>query len=164
MKCRLHADGSLKDIAVALDLAQKLSRADVYQALEAGGEIIQRRVQDKVSQQAATHPRGQLEDAISLRRTPGAAAVTVGWEETPMRAKSGRRVMGPRRRSGFTDVNGRHRNVDTVADYGRILEYSETRKLRHMESGAEETSAQAERVIAAQIEKAIARALGASAK
>lgn len=38
-------------------------------------------------------------------------------------------------RSSYVDRRGRRRYVRTVADYGRILEYSQRRQLRHMEQG-----------------------------
>lgn len=49
----------------------------------------------------------------------------------------------PHRRKGgsgfaYYDNRGKGRHVDTVADYGRILEFSASRQLKHIALGAEE--------------------------
>ncbi len=156
MKARLSMVGDMKDIVLSLDDAAKAADEKMlYKALEAGGEIVQKSVQAQVNQKARSHPRGQLAENISLRRSRGAAAVTVGWEQTPMKGLRG----GPARPSGYTDVNGRHRRVTTVADYGRILEFSQSRQLRHMEAGEEAVHEEAERTIVREIERAIGKAL-----
>lgn len=54
----------------------------------------------------------------------------MGWEKAPIMDKKGRK-----KTSTYVDRSGRRRKVTTVADYGRILEYSQRRQLRHMEEG-----------------------------
>ena len=175
--------GELKNFVVELDNVRKaVDRESLMQALEAGGAMIQESVQRQVQSKAKSHPRGQLSDAISMHRVKGADAVSVGWEDTPMRDKPRKRSYGPtrmgtvleaapltrrrgRRRKmvryygGFTDVNGRFHNVTTVADYARILEYSESRKLRHMKPGTDEVRDQVEKKVADIIDRKIAKAL-----
>ena len=72
----------------------------------------------------AQHQTGRLEKSISHFSYAGSYGVGayVGWERIPLG-----------RKSSFKDINGRIRKVNTVADVGRILEYSQTRVLRHME-------------------------------
>lgn len=161
MKARISVTGDLKEFAVALEGARKaVDRESLLQALEAGGAMVQESVQRQVSGKAKSHPRGQLSESITVQRSPTKdAEVTVGWETTPMRDKPSRRRNGPSRASGFTDVNGRYRKVTTVADYGRILEYSESRQLRHMEPGTDEVRDQAEKKVADIIDRKIAKAL-----
>lgn len=156
MRARLSLVGDVKDIALCLEGAAKAAdEKTLYQALERGGEIVQKSVQEQVNRKAKSHPRGQLAESISLRRSRGAVAVTVGWEQTPMRGRNGKQA----KPSGYTDVNGRYRKVTTVADYGRILEFSESRQLRHMEEGEEAAHEETEREIVQTIEKAIGRAI-----
>lgn len=161
MKARISVSGDLKEFAVALEGARKaVDRESLLQALEAGGAMVQESVQRQVSGKAKSHPRGQLSESITVQRSPTEdAAVTVGWETTPMRDKPSRRRRGRSRASGFTDVNGRYRKVTTVADYGRILEYSESRRLRHMEPGTDAVRDQAEKKVADIIDCKIAKAL-----
>lgn len=156
MRARLSMVGDVKDVALCLEGAAKAADEEtLFHALERGGEMVQRSVQEQVNTKARSHPRGQLTESISLRRSHRAMAVTVGWEQTPMKGLRG----GPAKPSGYTDVNGRYRKVTTVADYGRILEFSESRQLRHMEVGEEAVHEEAEREIAQTIEKAIGKAI-----
>lgn len=161
MKARISVSGDLKEFAVALEGARKaVDKESLMQALEAGGAMVQESVQRQVEAKAKSHPRRQLAESITMQRSPrGDTAVTVGWESTPMREKPSRRRYGPSRASGFTDVNGRYRKVTTVADYGRILEYSESRQLRHMEPGTDAVRDQAEGKMADIIDSRIAKAL-----
>lgn len=156
MRARLSLVGDVKDIALCLEGAAKAAdEKTLFHALERGGEMVQQSVQEQVNAKAKSHPRGQLAESISLRRSRGAVAVTVGWEQTPMKGLRG----GPAKSSGYMDVNGRYRKVTTVADYGRILEFSQSRQLRHMEEGEEAMHEEAEREIAQTIEKAIGKAI-----
>ena len=50
---------------------------------------------------------------------------------------------GKRATGSYIDSNGKLRHVRTTADYGGILEYSESRKLRHMSVGYEKAEQQA---------------------
>lgn len=55
----------------------------------------------------------------------------------------GVRSKGKRAAGSYIDSNGKLRHVRTTADYGGILEYSESRKLRHMSVGYEKAEQQA---------------------
>lgn len=63
---------------------------------------------------------------------------------------------GPRKKgTGFAyyDNSGKGRHVDTVADYGRILEFSASRKLRHINLGYEAEADSAEAYIESEINR-----------
>lgn len=105
----------------------------------------------------AKHPTGLLEKSIghfSYASVYGAGAY-VGWERLPVKRSRGIRrtaddtyfdkngvekhYRGFGKNShatsvqgSYTDRNGRIRVVESVEDYARILEYSETRVLRHV--------------------------------
>lgn len=67
---------------------------------------------------------GVLEKSISTMSYSGLYGVGAytGWERTPLK-----------RKSTFQDGSGRIRRVSTAADVGGILEYSQTRQLRHIQ-------------------------------
>ena len=81
-------------------------------------EAARAEVRSKARQQT-----GQLESSINHFSYAGRYGVGayVGWERTPLK-----------RKGSYEDASGRIRKVSTVADVGRILEYSQTRKLRHI--------------------------------
>ena len=56
---------------------------------------------------------------------------------------AGERSKARRAVGSYTDSSGRIRRVSNTADYGGILEYSETRKLRHMSAGYAQAQSQA---------------------
>lgn len=62
-------------------------------------------------------------------------------------------------RAGYRN-HGRNRSVRTTDDYGRILEYSSKRVLRHFEPGFEESEEAALSAMEQRIDSAIASALG----
>ena len=99
--------------------------------LEEGAKIVQESVRRIVSN-TAQNPSGALEKAITFETQPSQKRAVMGWEKSPIKDAKGRR-----KRSSYVDSSGRRRKVTTVADYGRILEYSQRRQLRHMEVGFE---------------------------
>ena len=109
--------------------SQTLTGAAQEEVLEAGAKIVQEHVRRRISENAK-HATGQLEAAISYEIHPDTGRAPMGWEKNPIRDKGGKEKV-----SSYVDYNGRRRKVKTVADYGRILEYSQRRQLRHMEQG-----------------------------
>lgn len=105
----------------------------VESILKEGAGIIQSEVQLMVRTRARYQKAkrtGQLEASITYELHPERGEAALGWKKIPISdGKGGRRV------SGYTDVRGRRRKITTVADYGRLLEYSQRRQLRHMEEG-----------------------------
>lgn len=114
---------------MALDSSQILTGEKLAPVLEAGAKIVQEAIQRQVSTKAK-RATGQLEASISYEIHADTGRAPMGWQQNPIRGKG-----GTRKRSSFVDRRGRSRKVSTVADYGRILEYSERRQLRHMEQG-----------------------------
>ena len=106
-----------------------LSGPALAEVLEAGAKIVQEAIQRQVSTKAK-RATGQLEASISYEIHADTGRAPLGWQQSPIRDKGGNEKV-----SSFVDYNGRRRKVKTVADYGRILEYSQRRQLRHMEQG-----------------------------
>ena len=114
-----------------------LTPADIATVLQAGVDAVIDGVQSVV-RTTAKNPTGQLEKSITVEYHPYAERpyAQLGWDEKPIPNN---------RKRGYVDGRGREREVDTVDDYARILEYSERRQLRHMEVGYDAVSDIAEK-------------------
>lgn len=111
---------------------------DIAEVLQAGVDVVQLAVRGTVNANAQ-NPTGMLEDSITAKVYPKVAGgkAVMGWNETPLPDYHGRR--------GYVDGKGTAREVNSVDDYARILEYSERRQLRHMEVGYDAVSDIAEK-------------------
>lgn len=120
-----------------------LERAARIVTPEALAEITARAA-DKVAaaartivQTTAKQRTGALEAAIGHHEYTKAhgSGSYLTWEMIPLKRE------GRRRKSGTTyhDASGRMRKVETVADVGRLLEFSASRKLRHINLGFDQT-------------------------
>ena len=109
--------------------SQALTGASLAPVLEAGAKIVQEAIQRQVSTKAK-QATGQLEASISYEIHADTGRAPLGWKQSPIRGKG-----GVRKRSTYVGRSGKAGKVTTVADYGRILEYSQRRQLRHMEQG-----------------------------
>lgn len=105
-----------------------LTPADITEVLLAGVDVVLMAVQGTVSA-TAQNPTGLLESSITAQIYPRVqnGKAVMGWDEKPLPDYHGRK--------GYADGRGRAREVDSVDDYARILEYSDRRQLRHMEVG-----------------------------
>ncbi len=139
----------------ARDVRQKLTPEALRAVPEAGIEILKAAAAREVATKAK-RPTGKLEASVTSRSYASyvGAGAFVGWAETKVNRSqgrraprgtyvdgkgqtrytgSGRRVRRDRRTTfAYTDSRGRGRRVDTVADYAGILEYSQSRQLRHI--------------------------------
>ncbi len=134
------------DFVKLRDLGQS---AKVKSALVEAAQVIVRQQKLLVRQQAKSHPRGQLENAVSAGSPYScatSAGIKFGWEQKGISGKS-----------KYRDSNGRRRSVKTVADYAGILEYSSKRKLRHLEEGFENSADAATSHLQSLLEAEIAR-------
>lgn len=125
-----------------LSAAQEVVTPDALAAIAA-------RAADKVAaaarnivQTTAKQRTGALEGAIGhheYSKAQGSGSYLT-WEMVPLKRE------GRRRRSGteYRDSSGRRRKVETVADVGRLLEFSASRKLRHINLGFDQTEDQVE--------------------
>lgn len=95
-----------------------------------------------IVQTTAKQRTGALEAAIGHHEYEKAqsSGSYLTWEMVPLKRE------GRRRRSGteYRDSSGRRRKVETVADVGRLLEFSASRKLRHINLGFDRTEDQVE--------------------
>lgn len=103
-----------------------LTSEDYEKILTTGAGMIQKGAQSIVARRARKRT-GKLEQAISFTLYPSIRCpmAILGWREDAL-SKS--------KKSSYVDGRGRKREVATVADYARILEYSDKRQLRHMEA------------------------------
>lgn len=117
------ASSSSDDLSPGLRKAQ-LTDKDYERILTAGAEVIAAEARSIV-ERTAKRRTGRLQSSITYRLSPALASpkATMGWEEQPLGSTS-----------TYVDGQGRSRKVETVADYARILEYSDRRQLRHMEA------------------------------
>lgn len=137
-------------------LKREMAEDALLEIAHAGGDVVCESIADTVRRKAKTHPRGLLENSISqqpLQGFKGTIGVSIGWKETPVKASYRMTRTG---RSGHL----RRRKVGTIADIGGILEYSESRQLRHMEEGFDKSSEEAADVMQAAFDKLMEKALG----
>ena len=97
----------------------------------------------RIVRTTAKERTGALEEAIGHHEyaKPQSSGSYLSWKLTP------RKLEGRRRKSSTTyrDAKFRLRKVETVADVGRLLEYSASRKLRHINLGFSRTEDEIER-------------------
>ena len=131
-----------------LNLSAAASPDVLRSAAEAGAEIVRTAVQGQISSQAK-NPTGKLLSSITYRSWSNEASsgAMLGWAQIAVA------------RAGYRN-HGRNRSVRTTDDYGRILEYSSKRVLRHFEPGFEESEEAALSAMEQRIDSAIASALG----
>ncbi len=153
-------DGGRLNVDFAKDVQKALSPERLKSVPEAGIEILRAAAAREVAAKAK-HATGALQSSITSRSYAGvmSAGAYVAWEERKVTRSSSKkrntatyvddkgvtRYQGSKRRVrknrrthfAYTDGRGRGRKVDTVADYGGILEYSESRQLRHIEPAFE---------------------------
>lgn len=120
-----------------------LSEAQAVVTPEALAEIAARAA-DKVAaaargivQTTAKQRTGALEGAIGhheYTKAQGSGSYLT-WEMVPLKREGRRRMSG----RVYRDSSGRTRKVETVADVGRLLEFSASRKLRHINLGFDRT-------------------------
>lgn len=127
-----------------------MTAEDIRSVLQDGVDVVQVAVQGMVSANAK-HPTGLLEGSITAYINPKVKSgqAVMGWDETPLPDYHGRR--------GYVDGKGAAREVDSVDDYARILEYSEKRQLRHMEVGYDAVSDIAEQRMEEKADALLAR-------
>ena len=130
-----------------------VGRADFVQqmrdAADTAAEKLSARARAEIAAKAKRRT-GTLESAtghFSYASVYGVGAY-VGWERKALRRKA----------STFQDVNGRVRKVSTVADVGGILEYSGTRKLRHIQPAYQAMEHELADYIESEIDKLLDRA------
>lgn len=101
-----------------------LTDTDYERILTAGAEIIAADAKGIV-ERTAKRKTGRLKRSITYQLSLALSSpkTTMGWVEHPLG-----------KTSTYVDGQGRSRKVETVADYARILEYSDKRQLRHMEA------------------------------
>ena len=130
-----------------LNLSAAASPEVLRSAAEAGAAIVQTAVQGQIASQAK-HPTGKLLSSITYRSWSNAASsgAMLGWAKIAVA------------RAGYRN-HGRNRSVRTTDDYGRILEYSSKRVLRHFEPGFEESEEAALNAMEQRIDSAIMSAL-----
>lgn len=111
------------EVSPGLRKAQ-LTDKDYERILTAGAEVIAAEARSIV-ERTAKRKTGRLQSSITYRLSPALTSpkATMGWDEQPLGSTS-----------TYVDGQGRSRKVETVADYARILEYSDRRQLRHMEA------------------------------
>ncbi len=130
MRTEINSDTTgLEKLAANFSKLRDLGQSGaVRAALVEAAQDITREQKRLVRQKANSHPRGQLESAVSAGKPYSGvtgAGIKFGWEQKAV----------SRKKSKYRDGNGRRRSVNTVADYAAILEYSAKRKLRHLEEG-----------------------------
>lgn len=157
MRVTIETLGGAADFARDLErLKKEMTEDALLEIARAGGDVVCESIAETVRRKAKTHPRGLLEDSISqqpLEGFRGTIGVAIGWKETPVRASY---------RMSRSGNSGRlrRRKVGTIADIGGILEYSESRQLRHMEEGFDRKSEEAADRMQAAFEKLLDKTLG----
>lgn len=155
-------DGGRMTVDFTEDVRKALTPEKLKGVTETGIAILKDAAVREVAGKAK-HQTGKLQSAIAARSYAGvmSAGSFLGWEPMSVKRSSGRkrktatyvdergftRYQGSGRRvrkgrkTGFSyvDGRGRGRRVATVADYAAILEYSESRKLRHIEPAFEKS-------------------------
>lgn len=130
MNFKINAVGDIALIDQELRaLAAAADDAVIAEALEAGSEIMLSSIRAEVSAKAKDST-GKLASGLKFRLdksylTGRAYKAVFGWDRTPVRrSKAGK--------------------MTVVSDYGPVLEFSDNRKLRHLETGFEAAQADAE--------------------
>ena len=127
-----------------LELAKAADAAMLHQALAAGSDIVVEAIRLRI-RISAKRSRGNLAQSIQYRISEDwfsgkATSATFGWDKVAVRvSKKGRTTY--------------------ASDYGPVLEYDSKRRLRHLESGFEDSRDSAEAAMLRVLESAITKAL-----
>lgn len=170
-------DDSVRDtLRIDKDTTAALTPEALAIILCAGGDIVKKGVQDYILRKAKKET-GHLRSVITYDTFEsgfGRAALVMGWDtsvEDPKRKIEIEVAMKNSKHdrkhkhvisSSYVDVRGKTHYMRTVADYGRILEYSQRRRLRHMSEGFDDVEDKATSVMASMAENMLEKAADAA--
>lgn len=148
---KIKVEGKLDEAQFrVMERAMKaLNRNALGEMVKDAGQIVVENVRQKVRTRAK-RATGKLESAVTMGEPEfdrNAVVVGFGWEAMPVKKRPRSAWYRDRRRKSPR----KYRPVSTVDDYARILEYSPTRQLRHMEEGFSERADEAAAIIQSKI-------------
>lgn len=148
---KIKVEGKLNEAQFrVMERAMKaLNRNALGEMVKDAGQIVVENVRQKVRSRAK-RATGKLESAVTMNDPEfvnNAVEVGFGWEALPVKKRPKSAFYRDRRRKSTQ----KYRSVSTVDDYARILEYSPTRKLRHMEEGFSDKADEATAMIQSNI-------------